>query len=577
MLNPIIRFFSVPIFQDTDKQRVANLLHIILQVMMLLVVVLTAILTLVDAREFWGDLLNVGIVLGALFLMLWMRVLLRRGRLYLSSVLLSLLLWAGTTLTLFFYSGIRNSVTVVYLLSIIIAGLLLGGRGALAFTGLNVVTVVILYYVEVSQWVVYEAPSSLPQAFDVIVFGSLFGIGGLLLRYAADYLTHSLRLAIRNERAQIQANRELDKLRASLEQQVSQRTRDLERRTRYLEAASQVSRVVSSTLDEDVLAEQVVELLREQFDLFYVGLFLVTETVADAAGKWAALQMGTGEIGQMLRSQRYGLPVDADPVVGWCIAHNEVRLVRDEVLLAEKLATDALSQARSRAALPLRSRGRVSGALDIYSERPAALDSMALTVLQNIADQVAVALDNARLFSESRSALEAERRAYGQMSRDAWRQLLVAGMTPGYEYTGAQVRPITEAWRPETETGLQEKKRTVLGEPGTSTLALPIKTRGQTIGVVNLRKGDEHSTWSDDEVSLVETLTDQLSVALESARLYRATLQRAAQEQMVGEMTTHLRESLDMDEVLRAAVRELGGALPGASVQVRLGTVTTAE
>jgi len=101
---------------------------------------------------------------------------------------------------------------------------------------------------------------------------------------------------------------------------------------------------------------------------------------------------------------------------------------------------------------------------------------------------------------------------------------------------------------------------------------LPIKVRGQTIGVVDMQKKTPGSEWTADEVALVETLTEQLSVALESARLYQDTQHRATREQLAAQVTARMRETLDIDTVLKTAVFEIGQALGLAEVEVRMGT-----
>jgi GAF domain-containing protein len=307
-------------------------------------------------------------------------------------------------------------------------------------------------------------------------------------------------------------------------------------------------------------------LIRERFDLYYVGLFLV-----DGTRQWALLQAGTGPAGQALRARGHVLPVNADSNVGWSIVNDKPRVVQAGSSAGEtqSLASDELPNTRSQATLPLRSRGRVIGALDVHSVQSDAFDATAQAALQGMADQVAVALDNARLFAESQAALEAERRAYGQMGREVWSQLLRAGATPGYGYAGDQVVQIGNEWTPEMETALREQK-SVATSQAKPALALPIKVRGQTIGVVDLRKDDEHSVWTPDEVRLIETLTDQLGVALEGARLYQDTQRRAAREQAINVVTANVRSEATVNAILQRTAQELGRTFGAARTTIKL-------
>jgi GAF domain-containing protein len=229
-----------------------------------------------------------------------------------------------------------------------------------------------------------------------------------------------------------------------------------------------------------------------------------------------------------------------------------------------------LPDTRSEAALPLRLRGRVIGALTVQSARPDVFDEMAVAVLQGLADQIAVALDNARLFAESQAALEAERRAYGQLGREAWHQMLHAGLTPGYGYVSQQVVPIGDEWTPEMGAALREDKSVVVADQARPVLALPVKVRGQTIGVVDLSKGDPRDTWTTEEVRLIETLTEQLGAALESARLYQDTQHRAAREETINTVTANLRAVPTVNAILKRTVEELGRTFRASCAAVTL-------
>jgi GAF domain-containing protein/HAMP domain-containing protein len=347
----------------------------------------------------------------------------------------------------------------------------------------------------------------------------------------------------------------------TLEQRVALRTRELEQRSHYLEAAAEVGRAASSILETDQLIQQVVELIRERFGLYYVGLFLV-----DESGEWAVLRAGTGDVGRdmLARSHRRRI---GEGMIGWSVANAQARIALDVGADAVRLVTTELPNTRSEAALPLRSRGRVLGALTVQSDQSAAFDQDTIVVLQTMADQVAVALDNARLFAEGQAALEATRRAYGEISREAWAQLVHAQPDLGYWCDPQGVHPPEGPWQPEMIQATQEGQTVQVGMP---TVAIPVKVHDHVVGVVRLRKTDDAGAWTAEELALMETLTDQLSVALESARLYQDTQRRAARERLAGEITARMRESLDMDTVLQTAIREMGKALGLGKVEVRM-------
>jgi GAF domain-containing protein len=215
-------------------------------------------------------------------------------------------------------------------------------------------------------------------------------------------------------------------------------------------------------------------------------------------------------------------------------------------------------------ALPLRARGgaghsNIIGALDVQSTLPEAFSKEDVATLQTLADQVAMAISNAQLFQQVQESLEVERKAYGELSRTAWLNLLSARPDLSYRYEQRQVIPAGDI--------VAETKHTDVGLPE---LMLPVKYRDQTIGTIVAHKVTSASGWTSEEITLMETLADQLSTALDSARLYQDTQRRAVQEQLVGEITTHMRESLDMETVLKTAVNEMRQALGLEGVIVQL-------
>ena len=204
---------------------------------------------------------------------------------------------------------------------------------------------------------------------------------------------------------------------------MADRTQELEQRSSYLVAAAEVGRTAASILEADALVQQVVELIRKDFGLYYVGLFQV-----DDSGEWAELRAGTGEAGWTMLARGHRLHIGGDSMIGWSITNRQPRIALEAGEDAVRLATPELPETRSEAALPLQSRGRVMGALSVQHTRPGAFDEDTIVVLQTMADQVAVALDNARLFAGRQEALEAVQRAYGEVSSEAWHEMLRSGL-----------------------------------------------------------------------------------------------------------------------------------------------------
>jgi len=349
---------------------------------------------------------------------------------------------------------------------------------------------------------------------------------------------------------------------SGLETRVAERTRDLERRSNYLQASAEVGRAAASILNVDRLIGQAVNLIRERFGLYYVGLFLLNE-----AGDWAVLRAGTGTAGKALLSRGHRIRV-GEGMIGWAVSRGQARVSGEAARDVVRLATPELPETQSEAALPLRSRGQVIGALTVQHEMSGAFDPETISVLQLMADQVAVAIDNARLFADSQQALAAERHAYGEMSAGAWHRLAAAREQWGYRSTEDGLVPSQGDWPPEMQEALGEGIA-FAGEDGAVRVALPLRVREANIGALSFRK-EGGGGWTDEELDVLRTLLDQLGVALDSARLYEETQRRAARERLAGAVTARIRQTLDMDTVLRTAVNQIADAMGLAALDLRL-------
>jgi PAS domain S-box-containing protein len=200
----------------------------------------------------------------------------------------------------------------------------------------------------------------------------------------------------------------------------------LEHRNAQLQAAADVSTVASSILDPRELVQKVVDLIRERFDLYYVGLFLAGEALAisDEPGMWAYLQAGTGEAGRHMVGQRHRLKVGGNSMIGQCIASGKARITQDVEGETVRFSSPLLPDTRSELALPLVTRGEVIGALSVQSSEADAFSGQDITVLQTVANQLANAIENARLFKQTEDALEEVKAMQRRYIRAGWEEYL---------------------------------------------------------------------------------------------------------------------------------------------------------
>jgi GAF domain-containing protein len=215
-----------------------------------------------------------------------------------------------------------------------------------------------------------------------------------------------------------------------------------------------------------------------------------------------------------------------------------------------------LPETRSEMALPLRVHNEIIGALDVQSTSANAFTDDDIGLLQIIADQVSMLVSNLQLYQQAQENLEEERNIYRTISQAKWQELLRSRPLRGYVCNEDGTYPLTSEVQPAMPV-----------EDDLPVVKIPIQLRGQVLGVVEAHKPRDRN-WTKEEIRVMETLVDQLSTALESARLFQDTQRRAERERLAGEITAKVRASNDPQTILQTAVRELRQVLQANRVQV---------
>ncbi|MCP4539656.1 MAG: GAF domain-containing protein [Chloroflexi bacterium] len=349
-------------------------------------------------------------------------------------------------------------------------------------------------------------------------------------------------------------------------------------RTRGLQAATDVAHATTSVLDPDTLLRQVVGLVRERFDLYYVGLFLLEEESDDSDHTFAVLRAGTGEAGQEMLDRGHRLEMGGESMIGQCVARSEARVALDVGEEAVRFDNPFLPDTRSELALPLRSRGQVIGAMTVQSTEPSAFDEAYIAILQTMADQVAIAIDNARLFADTQVALGEMETIHQQYLGRAWASHAADRKISGYEQVGTEMMPLRQESLPQVPLAAMEQRPLVWrdeeqseGDPPPSTLVVPIVLRGQSIGALGFKE-DGNRQWSTDDVVMAETIAEQLALAADNLRLLDETQRRAAREQLIGELSEQMQRATDIEDLMRIAAEELNRTLDGSRAFVHMGT-----
>jgi signal transduction histidine kinase/DNA-binding response OmpR family regulator len=177
--------------------------------------------------------------------------------------------------------------------------------------------------------------------------------------------------------------------------------RQAERRALELQTASEIARDTASTLSPDLLLNRIVNMLCERFDFDHASLYLL-----DESSTYATIREATGEAGESMKKQKYRLAVGSRSVVGVVTATGEPFILNDVHHNPMYAPSPLLPETRSEMGVPLKLGSTIIGALDLHSKEINAFNQDDMTVLQILADQIAIAIENARAYELSQKAIE---------------------------------------------------------------------------------------------------------------------------------------------------------------------------
>lgn len=555
MVTRIRQLLAPPVFgEDEEKSRAASLANTILLALIgLITLAALAVVVVMRVYALMG-VIYVSMVT-PLLVALWV---LRRGHVRAASLMITFTLWIVLIGMTYFVGGVMNAGFTTVIIVIIISALLLGGRAGFVVAGLSAVAAIVVYILEVSG----ALPPALGKndSLSALINHILnYGISSALLFLAMRGLTSAL------ERAQ-RLTAESESQREQLQLLVQQRTRDSERNANYLQATMAVAQAAAAAMGNlQVLLPRVAEVIREQFDMVHVGLYLL-----DEAGEWAELRAVSGA-GQELLERGFRLRVGGEGMVGDVAQRGTYRLAANVDEEPGYLRMAELPDTSSELTLPLLMRDQVIGVLDVQRAGTRGFVTQSVQTLQALADQVAMAISNARLVEQVQQSVEMERRAYSALTAEAWTTMLRASQALGFYSTAQATAPAGDLWQPEMKAALQTGSTTPAPRDA-QRLAVPVKVRNEVIGVIDFTKSGESNTWTAEEIALVESMTEQLGVALDSARLYQDTQRRAARERVLREFSDQMQRANNIQTLIRATAEELNRILGGSRGYVRLGT-----
>lgn len=340
--------------------------------------------------------------------------------------------------------------------------------------------------------------------------------------------------------------------RMQLEENVLKRTDELETQTTQLRTASIVAKAMAEIQNISELLDSVTKLTSEKFGFYHVGLYIL-----DEQKRTAFLQAASSAMGKQLIGQAFRIEPDRRNLINLVITQNRHIIISD-FDSANFVRDTNFSLTRSRMLLPLAVRGNILGILDIHSEQPQAFTSQDAEILQTLADLVAISFENARLINETKSLVSQLEINTNIQTERTWRKL-TSRQKPAYQYTPAGVRPIFSTNKKDNGEGL----------------LIPLVLHGQKIGVIKLKRKGESSHWSERERVLVGKIADQIALALENSRLVDEAQKSALRDQMIANVSTRVRETLDIESVVRTAATELRRAFDLKEAEILIGSPQT--
>ncbi len=353
-----------------------------------------------------------------------------------------------------------------------------------------------------------------------------------------------------------QMTEQLQGVLTGLEQRVEERTRELKGRKEQLEAIADLARSIATIQEADQLLPEITRQVSERFGFYHVGIFLL-----DDNKQFAILRAANSEGGQKMLARKHRLGVGKQGIVGYVTSQGQARVALDVGEEAVYFDNPDLPNTRSEVALPLKFGQEIIGALDIQSIESNAFSQEDVDTFSILADQISVAIQNAQSQEQAQRALREADSATRQVTGQAWLSFSRNRVVRGFHFDGSSSQPLKETVKV-AEDGL---------------LKIPVQIHGQQIANLMLEASEPGYQWSKDEITMIQATAERVALALESARLLEEAERRAVRESIIGEITSRINASTDIDTILRSAVAEIGRQIHGTKVALELIPQTETE
>lgn len=567
MLKSIQQILSAPVFEDVEKTRIAALLNSILWAVIVIGGTYTLIAPFLLGQAFSGILTGAIVLVGIIA-----RQLMIRGFVRGAAIILLIVFNLILTLSIFVSNGTLGASYTSLVLTAVMGGVLLGGRGGFVMAGINSIIGLAILLTQDSL-----PPTLIPQN-PITFFSSLlvylFFIASLLGASANGF--DQLLINLRKTQHELTSkNQEMQQFAQGLETTIAERTAELdsankrnERRAKQFEAIAKISRVISQAQNLNTLMPQITELISEQFDYYHTGIFLL-----DPKKEFAVLFAANSLGGRKMLARNHKLKIGQIGIVGYVAGSGLPRIALDTGADAIYFNNPDLPDTRSELALPLFRKGEeVIGVLDVQSTEQNAFSQEDVRTLSTLADQVSIAIENSRLFEDQERLLLETRAISDRDLREGWGRF-----TRLQNIAGIQRRSLKNNILPEplelpgaieaTRSGNTYKR---IENDGSGTLTIPIKLREQIVGVLNV-KSEINQSWSEDDLDIVSAIVERAALAIENARLLEESRLIAEREHVISEISAKISTSTQIEDILKTAVQELGAHINGTQVSVEIG------
>jgi len=559
----IQRFFSPPAFErDEDNFRAKFIYYFIWIALVSLVIVISQYL-----RRPTTDL-TVPVLAGLIAVLIAAMYLLQKRNINASGLLIIVLGWLGLGFQAYIADGIKDVVIMGYIALGLLASIVVSrtAGGIVIISSIGVIW--FLGFLEAQGYIRPRLQDPYGYSRDLSI---IFVLIAALIHISTTSLRDAISRASQSEESLRVSNRDLHELNQNLENRVAGRTAELElanqrneKRARQFEAIAQVARATATNQNLETLLPGLVSLISRQFSFYHVGIFLLDEN-----REYAVLRAANSEGGKRMLARGHKLRIGQSGIVGFVSATGKPRISLDVGDDAAFFNNPDLPNTRSEMALPLRVAEEVIGALDVQSITSNAFQEEDIEVLSTLADQVAIAIQNAKSYEFTQRLLTEAQRTSGSVLADAWRILQAEENVIGYRVVENKLtllnRPLSS---PPIHRAIASKQ-TFKEDGEQATLAVPIRLHDQVIGVMDIRVPTSHE-WQTDEVDIAQAVAERLSLALESSLLLKSTRRRAEIERITADISGKIGATAEFDTILRTAAEELSRALGGSEVLVQL-------